>query len=451
MIYQRAVKPTSSTSPETGAATPAGLESRRAALDILSLIRKGRSLDEALSECRSFDALIGPDRAFARALATESLRRRGGVDHVLGAYLDRPLPRKAAKVMDILRLAATQSLVLQTPDHAAVSTAVDLAGEYSEAKGYAKLINAVARKVAKNGPAVFATLPPRTETPGWLWRTWERGYGPVGAKGIALAHQSIPPTDLTPKSPDAARNLADALGGELTPTGSIRLKNVSDVTALSGYDAGDWWVQDMAAALPARLLGDIAGKSVYDLCAAPGGKTMQLCAAGARVTAVDKSELRLRRVAENLDRTKLKAEIVNEDVLMWVPKSKADAILLDASCSATGTIRRHPDIPWTKTPDDIAGLQSLQQQMIDHAVTFLKPGGLLIYCVCSLQREEGELQASAALQRHQNFIREPIDPKEVGLSSEAITRDGDLRTLPSHFARSGGMDGFFAVRFRKSA
>ncbi len=438
------------TDPTVQNAASDGLDARRASLDIIGLIARGRSLDEALRDCRSFDALAGADRAFARALATAALRRRGSIDHIIGAYIDRPLPPKAARVMNILRLATAQLLLLETPPHAAVSTAVALTREFRETGGYAGLVNAVARKIAKTGPATLAKLPARTDTPGWLWRSWERAYGPAAARAIAEAHQKIAPLDLTVKDPAQAESLADNLGAELLPTGSLRLAG-GDVQNLPGYEDGAWWVQDAAAALPARLLGDVSGKRVFDLCAAPGGKTLQLAAAGAHVISVDKSAIRLARLSENLARTGLSAEAVCNDVLQWEPKEPADMLLLDAPCSATGTIRRHPDIPWTKSEADIKGLAELQDKMIARAKAFLKPGGVLIYCVCSLQKEEGEDRAEEALARHQDLARVPVDPSEIGGLKEAVNRYGDLRTLPSMIRDKGGLDGFFAARFRLAA
>ncbi len=424
-----------------------GLDARRGALEVLERVRGGEPMDEALARSRSFTALEGSDRGFARAMASATLRRRGSLDHLIGAYIDRPLPRKAARVMDILRLAAAQLLVLGTPDHAAVSTAVALAGERRETAAYAKLINAVARKIAKGGTASLEALPARTDSPGWMWRGWERNYGPMKARAIAIAHRSEAPLDITLKDPGEASSWADRLGAEALSTGTLRIPGVSDVTSLDGFKEGAWWVQDAAAALPVRLLGDVNGQQVIDLCAAPGGKTMQLAAAGAQVTAVDISAPRLERLGENLARTGLKAELVEADILKWSPNTKADAVLLDAPCTATGTIRRHPDLPWIKSEDDLKALAPLQARMIDHALRFLKPGGVLIYCVCSLQAEEGERQAEAALTRCAGLTRRALEASEVGGLDSAINRNGDLRTLPSMLGEQGGMDGFFAARF----
>lgn len=427
------------------------MPARRGALEILERVSGGETLDDALARSRAFGELEGADRAFSRAMASATLRRRGSIDHILGAYLDRPLPKKAARVMDILRLASAQLLILKTPDHAAVSTAVSLASERRETAGYAKLINAIARKVAKSGPGALEKVPARADTPGWMWRAWERAYGPARARAIAAAHHDEPPLDLTVRDPGSVDEWASRLDGEAISGASLRLKGGLDIANAAGFAEGAWWVQDVAASLPARLFGPLQNKTAIDLCAAPGGKTLQLASAGASVTAVDISAPRLERVAENLGRIGLSATLVEADMLRWAPPAPVDAVLLDAPCTATGTIRRHPDIPWLKSETDMTALVSLQGRMIDQAIGFLKPGGVLVYCVCSLQPEEGEAQIRAALSRHGDIIaRKTIDPAEIEGIDALLTRDGDLRTLPSMLAKKGGMDGFFAARLVKS-
>ncbi len=425
-----------------------GLAPRRSALDLLTLVAAGRTLDEALDQCRSFNALEGPDRSFAHALAASVLRRRGAIDHLIGLYIDRPLPKRSARATDILRLAAAQSLILKTPDHAVVSTAVALTEDYRETAAYGGLVNAVARKIAAKGPESLEKLSERIDTPGWMWRGWERAFGADAARAIAKANASEARIDLTPRDPTDAAALAEAVGGVLLSTGSVRLLAGARVTTLPGFDDGRFWVQDAAAAIPARLFGDLHGKRVFDLCAAPGGKTMQLAASGGTVIAVDESGDRLKIVAENLARTKLLAETIKADVLRWKPDDPADAVLLDAPCTATGTIRRHPDVLWTKTEDSLRALTGMQARMIDRAVEMTKPGGMIVYCVCSLQAEEGEKQIAAALARQPALARVPIGLEEVG-GLAVLTREGDLRTMPSMLAADGGIDGFYAARLMR--
>ena len=424
---------------------PPGLAPRRAALDILNLVNGGRSLDEALEACRSFNALEGADRGLAHALAAIVLRRGGAFDHAIGLYIDKPLPKTASKAHEILRLVAAQSLVLKTPDHAAVSTAVALANEFRETAGYAGLVNAVARKIAALDGDFLQKLPERIDTPGWMWRAWERAYGAETARAIARAHHVEAPLDITLKDPSDAAAFAAETGGVRLSTGSVRLAPGTDVATLPGFAAGRFWVQDAAAALPARLFSSLSGKTVIDLCAAPGGKTMQLAAAGAEVLAVDIAGLRLKIVAENLARTGLSAKTIKADIRDWSPEQPADAVLLDAPCSATGTIRRHPDVLRLKSEESVKTLSAMQAGLIDRAVAMVKPGGEIIYCVCSLQPEEGERQIEAALSRIAGLSRRPIAEAEIGLSG-AVTRAGDLRTLPSMLADEGGVDGFFAAR-----
>ncbi|MEL6370431.1 MAG: transcription antitermination factor NusB [Pseudomonadota bacterium] len=439
---------------EEPSSVPPGFAARGAALDLLDLIRKGRSLDEALDSCRTFDALEGPDRGFSRALVSAVLRRRGSLDHVIGAFVDRPLPEKSYRIMDILRLVGAQTLFLGTPDHAAVSVAVAQAKALQETQGYAGLVNAVGRKMASRGAKILEDLPAgtrgRLDTPAWLWRSWEKVYGPPVTRKIVEAHTREAPLDLTVKTKADHSKIAEALSGSAIGPVTVRLSENPGVSSIDGYDRGDWWVQDLAASLPATLFGHLEGKTVFDLCAAPGGKTLQLAAQGANVVAVDQGGFRLKRLQENLARVAVTAETVKADVLSWEPGVQADAVLLDAPCTATGTIRRHPDIPWSKTADDLAGLSRIQADMIDKAISLLKDGGMLIYCVCSLQAEEGEHQIRAALARHGNVHRAPVMPDELPGLQIAINRDGDLRTLPFYMSEHGGMDGFFASRLVKS-
>jgi len=469
---------------------PKGIAVRRAAVDILAMVRDGRSLDEALMLCRSYNCLgkissknddmsdvsspsddtvkdsefARADRGFARAIATMVLRRRGTLDYLITPLLERPLPAKLARVMDIIRCCSAQTLFMETPAHAAVSLATSLAKERQETNGYAGLVNALSRKLSKTKPERIESLPQRLDTPAWLYRSWERGFGPVLTKKIVAAHRIAAPLDIILKNPDdyqiisnafkeAGTNILEFDHGARSQT--IRLSPApSDVTKLPGYDNGQWWIQDIAASLPVKLLGDLHGKTVIDLCAAPGGKTLQLANAGAIVTAIDKSEPRLERVSENLARTKLNADIIPSDALYYNPEQKVDIVLLDAPCSSTGTIRRHPDIPWTKTETDITGLAILQANMIDHALTLIKPGGILLYVVCSLQSDEGEKQIEKCLARHPDVSRNAFsaedDPLLKGVFSNAINRHGDLRLTPAMAARHGGMDGFFIARLTKN-
>ena len=427
--------------------TPAaGLSARQAALDLLAQVRAGATLDEALDKTRSFAALEGSDRGFSRALATAVLRRQGAIDHVIGIYVDKPLPKRAQKATDVLRLAAAQSIIFDTPDHAVVSTSVSLVKGYRETGGYAGLVNAVARKIAKHGKTSANDLPERVDTPGWMWRAWERQFGPAAARAIAHAHQSEAPIDITPRDPSTLSALAEKLDADVVLDASLRLKSAASVPELPGFEEGQWWVQDAAAAIPARLFGDVNGKRVFDLCAAPGGKTMQLASGGAHVVAVDINGPRLKIVQDNLQRVGLRAVTEKADVLEWSPDEKADAILLDAPCSATGTIRRHPDILRHKSEDEAKSLAHLQSKMIDKAVGLLKPGGVLVYATCSLQGEEGEAQIKAALERHGHLARLPVSADELGGLTQAVNRNGDVRTMPSFLADAGGMDGFFASR-----
>jgi 16S rRNA (cytosine967-C5)-methyltransferase len=421
------------------------LNARIAAAELLiAVLERGRALEDALDETQSFAQLEGRDRAFARALVTAALRRLGGVNTVLSRFLERPLPESAQHARALLHIGATQLLVLGTPPHAAVGETVEAANALRQARGFAKLINAVLRRVAREGAAIFEALPPGADLPAWLYTRWRAAYGDE-APCIARALLAEPPLDLTAKSD--AEKWTEKLGGVLAPTGSVRLSSPPPIDVLPGFADGAWWVQDAAAALPARALGEVPGKRVLDLCAAPGGKTLQLAAAGARVTAIDKSEPRLKRLRENLTRTKLDAEVVCADALTYRATERFDAVLLDAPCTSTGTLRRHPDVAWMRRPNDIRALAELQAQLLHAAAAQLKPGALLVYAVCSLEPEEGPGVVSAALT--QGWRRAPIKSGDISGADDLLTADGDLRTLPSQWPELGGLDGFYIARLQR--
>jgi 16S rRNA (cytosine967-C5)-methyltransferase len=371
------------------------------------------------------------DRAAAHRLAAAVLRRTGTLDAVLEPLLQKSPP---TPVRHILRLGAAGLLFLGTPAHAAVATAVQLARAQGLAS-FAGLVNAVLRRVAERPEALPDLDGPRLDTPAWLWASW----GSL-ARAIAEAHQSPAPLDLTLRPGAAAPE-----GGVRLPTGSFRYPEGTRVTDLPGFATGTFWVQDAAAALPARLLAVRPGEVVADLCAAPGGKTAQLTAAGARVTAVERDPTRLAVLRENLRRCELIAELVEADATQWAPASAFDAVLLDAPCSATGTIRRHPDVPHLKRPRDVLAMTAVQDQLIDAAVAMLRPGGRLVYSVCSLQPEEGRARIAAALGRG-GLRLDSFNEAELADLPEARTPEGYLRTHPAMWPERGGMDGFFAAR-----
>ena len=321
--------------------------------------------------------------AWSRRCCAASARLR----HLLGLYLERGIPKDSPRVETALLLGAAQILWLDVPDHAAVDLSVRLVQADRRDAGYAGLVNAVLRRIAQNAAQQLRGKDTvALDTPDWLMARWRRAYGDELAHSIAAANGQEPALDVTVKSDPA--QWASALGGSVLPTGSVRAIVHGPVPRLPGYADGAWWVQDAAAALPARLLGDVAGKRIADLCAAPGGKTAQLAAAGARVTAVDRSAPRLERLKQNLARLGLTAETIAADVTDW-QSEPFDAVLLDAPCSATGTIRRHPDIPWLKRESDIASLAALQRRLLARAVELTRPGGLIVYCTCSLEPDEG--------------------------------------------------------------
>jgi 16S rRNA (cytosine967-C5)-methyltransferase len=421
---------------------------REVALDLISaVLRRKRPLDDAIEDSAAMHELSGRDRAFARLLVATVLRRLGQIDALIADCLNIPLSPRAAPVQDILRLGVAQLLFLRTPPHAAVATSVDLAHSqgFQSHKG---LVNAVLRRLSVEGAVRTEEQDsPRLNTPAWLWRSWSRAYGEATARAIATAHLKEAPLDLTLRD-DVARWRAE-LDGVLLPTGTLRRAAGGALSSLPGYNEGAWWVQDAAAALPARLLGVIAGRDVIDLCAAPGGKTAQLAAAGARVTAVDRSPRRLERLSANLQRLDLAVETIGADALCWRPPQPAEAVLLDAPCSTTGAIRRHPDVPHLKFPADVARLSVVQDNLLRAAIEMLRPGGMLIYCTCSLELEEGPQRIESLLDSGAPVERVEIEAEEIGAEPGWVTPEGDLRTLPCHFQEYDGVDGFYCARLVK--
>ncbi len=436
-------------------AIPSGLAARQVAAALVRrILHEGTPLGEAMARERTaLDALGPPDRALAEHIARTTLRHLGQVDGAIGRFLKKPLAKRAAYARAILRIGTAQLLFMRTPAHAAIDTAVRLAKADATARPLAGLINAVLRNISrqaggilKSQDAFVCNIPP------WLRRNWMAAYGEHTARRIAQALLEEPALDITLKDPAQAARWADALDAHVLPTGSLRLdRGGRAIPSLPGFAQGAWWAQDAAAALPARLLGDVGGKRVLDLCAAPGGKTAQLAAAGAHVTALDISERRIERLRENLARLKLEAQVVCADVLTWQPEAPFDAIVLDAPCTATGTARRHPEVLHLKTPEQMTELMALQEAMLERALGMLKPGGKLIYCVCSLQPQEGEMQIAQFLQKHADkATRLPIAPQELAGQAQMITPQGDLRTLPCMaIGKETGLDGFFAARLRR--
>ncbi len=423
---------------------PAGTASRKAAIALLeAVLGQRRTLEEALD---TLPPLPPQDRAFTHLLAATVLRRLGTLDAVLEPFLHRPPPRI---VQHALRIGTAQLLLIGTAPHAAVSATVAAVRSVPKGEAFAGLVNAVLRRIAAAGPTLLAGLnSSRLDTPDWLWRAWHAAHGPAAAWAIAQAHAREAPLDLTLKPGLDPAAWAERLGAVLLPTGSLRLAALDrSVLSLPGYDEGAWWVQDAAAALPARLLRPSPGERVADLCAAPGGKTAQLAAAGALVTAVEASPARAQRLAENLARLRLAAELVVADAVAFTPPIPFDAVLLDPPCTATGTIRRHPDILYLKRPRDLGPLVATQKALLAAAARLTRPGGRLVYAVCSLQPEEGEGVIADATSL--GLAPEPIRPEEVPGLDEAVTRAGHLRTLPCHWAERGGLDGFFVARFRR--
>ncbi|WKA28863.1 RsmB/NOP family class I SAM-dependent RNA methyltransferase [Bradyrhizobium roseum] len=436
-----------------------GLAARRIAADILDgVLHKHRTLDDQLDGAGAhpgLKTLADRDRALMRRLVATILRRLGSLGHLLSRLLDRGIPTDAPRAQSALLIGAAQILWMDVPDHAAVDLSVRLVQSDRRAAKYAGLVNAVLRRCAREGqPLIDEIKSQNLDIPPWLLARWIAAYGETTAREMALAIGHEPSLDITVKS-DAAQ-WASRLHGEALPTGSVRTLLQGSVTMLPGFTDGQWWVQDAAAALPARLFGDVAGKAIVDLCAAPGGKTAQLAQAGAHVTAVDRSPARMARLRDNLARLSLHADEVVTDAAEWPGQSGGgfDGVLVDAPCTSTGTIRRHPDVAWLRQENDIIALATLQKRLLQRAVALLKRGGTLVYCTCSLEPEEGEQAIVSLLAAEPDMRRMPIEAGEVAGLEEIVTADGDLRTLPCHLPhadpRLAGLDGFYAARLVKS-
>ena len=406
------------------------------------IFQSGEQLETALSGDFAFAKMESRDRAFARLLVSTVCRYRGQIDRVLNGFLKRT-PKSS--VMNALRLGAAQILVLKTPAHASVGETVDLVKSDRDMAGMSGLVNAVLRRVVKEGPAQFAKSAPRENIPAWIYKQWENDFGRASARQMALQFLKIPPLDISVKND--IDHWTEQLQGEKLFGQTIRLNEAGSIRSLPGYEEGAWWVQDLSSALPVQFLGDIQDKTVLDMCAAPGGKTLQLAAAGANVTAIDISAIRLERVKENLDRTDLSARIICGDATdPDLISEKFDIVLLDAPCSATGTFRRHPDVLHSKDPRQVSQLQKLQKELLTTGLTHLSPNGILVYCTCSLQTSEGEGQMDWLLKNNPDL--EVIRPKEE-FWQDSVTENGFLRLLPHQIREKGGLDGFFIAILRQ--
>ena len=430
------------------------LMARHCAIELLeSVLINKKTLDLSLDGSEMFHKLTPRDRAFVRMLVATTLRRLGQIDDLIERAQDRPNSLKSLHLKNILRLGVCQLFYMEVPDHAAVDTSVQLADHagMDKAKGF---VNAILRTLIKTGGEYIKKQDPaRLNTPEWLLKMWIDDYGLRGAAKIATANLSEAPLDITVKAKEDKSYWGNALKASELSTGTLRRMAGGNVRELEGFDHGKWWVQDASAALPAQLFGPIEGEEIIDLCAAPGGKTLQMAAMGANVIAIDRSAKRIKLLEENTERMGLKdkVKVVISDAAVWKPADEApQRILLDAPCSATGTIRRHPDMPYLKSPKDIEGLTSIQSRLLQHAGNLLGIGGILIYCTCSLQKAEGENQIETFLRKNPKFSRVPITSEEVGDYEELISPDGDLRILPVHLAAQGGMDGFYVARLTKT-
>ena len=435
-----------------------GLYTRQVAYKLLvEVLGKKAPLDQTLARHKDFNILEGRERNLARMIVATVLRRKGQMDALIEKAQDKKQELRPSTIYYLLYVGIAQLLFMDVPDHAAVDVTVRLteAEKMDRQKG---LINALLRRIGREGKGWLANMDAvQTNIPQWLLEQWVKDYGLTEAAKIAGASLTEAKTDITLKEYKESKksHWAETLDGTMLPTGSLRRHGGGSVIDLEGFNDGAWWVQDASAAIPAKLFGDINGKTVIDLCAAPGGKTSQLAAQGAQVIALDRSSKRMERLTENMVRMGFKqsVEVAIGDGAIWLPPEPVDAVLLDAPCSATGTLRRHPDVMHLKSGHDVSRLGDLQTRLLDNAVKMIKPDGTIIYCTCSLQKSEGEQQVDQFLANNEGFARKPITADEVGGLSEMITKDGDLRILPHYLAELGdlgGMDGFYDSRLVKT-
>ena len=435
-----------------------GLYTRQVAYKLLvEVLGKKAPLDQTLARHKDFNILEGRERNLARMIVATVLRRKGQMDALIEKAQDKKQELRPSTIYYLLYVGIAQLLFMDVPDHAAVDVTVRLteAEKMDRQKG---LINALLRRIGREGKGWLANMDEvQTNIPQWLLEQWVKDYGLTDAAKIAGASLTEAKTDITLKEYKESKksHWAETLDGTMLPTGSLRRHGGGSVIDLEGFNDGAWWVQDASAAIPAKLFGDINGKTVIDLCAAPGGKTSQLAAQGAQVIALDRSSKRMERLTENMVRMGFKqsVEVAIGDGAIWLPPEPVDAVLLDAPCSATGTLRRHPDVMHLKSGHDVSRLGDLQTRLLDNAVKMIKPDGTIIYCTCSLQKSEGEQQVDQFLANNEGFARKPITADEVGGLSDLVTKDGDLRILPHHLAELGdlsGMDGFYVARLVKT-
>lgn len=428
-------------------ATPDNAVRRAAFVLLKDALSRERTEEGEWTEHPDFLKLEPQGRGACLNLALTTLRHLGSIDAVLAARMTKQPKGSHRAALHLLRLGTAELLWLNTPAYAAVNSYVGL----TRSQGFEALtglVNAVLKRISEIGAAELASLDmAKLDTPVWMWQRWSRAYGEEQVRKIAAMHLHEPPLDITVK--DAPEGWAERLDAHLLPTGSLRRMKTGRVGELPGYEEGAWWVQDAAAALPVKLFGDIKGKRALDMCAAPGGKTAQLAASGAHVTALERTPSRLLRMQHNLDRLRLEAECLEIDAHDYMPHDPFDCVLLDAPCTATGTIRRHPEIAWMRSMDDVARLAGAQHSLLAHAATLTAPGGLLVYATCSLEPEEGERQATKFLEDHPHFIRIPADAESLGVPAHWIDAAGQLRVLPGYWEERGGVDGFFATLLRR--